>query len=269
MVRQHLLALGLFIVLTTMMTYPLAFRAWDTIENYGDPLLNTWIMAWDVHQLTSDPLHLFDANIFHPYKNTLAYSENLVASAILAAPAIWLTGNPVFAHNFMVFLSFALAGFGAYLLVYHHTGSWHGGIVAGLAFAFAHYRFGQFSHLQLLTSQWIPLALLYLARFVQTRSTKDALLFALFFAAQSLSCIYYAFYMTMAVALYLLYTLVTGRLFNRGLLKGASLAFLLFAVTIVPFFMPYLVAGKSIGGFPLGSQAGAVLADYIAVNEKS
>jgi len=262
--------LGLFIAITVVMTYPLAFRAGDTIENYGDPLLNTWIMAWDVHQLTSDPLHLFDANIFHPYRNTLAYSENLMASAVLAAPIIQLTGNPILAYNLMVLLSFVLAGFAAYLLICYHTGSWCGGVVAGLAFAFAHYRFGQFSHLQLLTSQWMPLALLYLSRFMRSRSTKDALLFALFFAAQSLSCIYYAFYTTMAVVLYLLYLIPARRLsLDARLLRGAALAFLLAAIAIVPLSLPYLAAGGTMRGFPLEAQAGAVLADYLAVSGRN
>ena len=49
--------------------------------------LNEWIMAWVVHQLPRDPLQLFDANIFYPAKDTLAFSEPLIVPALLAAPA--------------------------------------------------------------------------------------------------------------------------------------------------------------------------------------
>ena len=46
------------------------------VENdNGDTQLNEWIMAWVVHQLPRDPLRLFDANIFYPAKDTLAFSN--------------------------------------------------------------------------------------------------------------------------------------------------------------------------------------------------
>ena len=68
-------ALLLFVVLSLVLTYPLPFHLADAVEDRQDALLNVWITAWDGHQLLSDPLHLFDANIFHPYPRTLAYSE--------------------------------------------------------------------------------------------------------------------------------------------------------------------------------------------------
>ena len=42
------------------------------------------------HQLPRDPLHLFDANIFHPERNTLAFSEHMLPQALMGAPLLWL-----------------------------------------------------------------------------------------------------------------------------------------------------------------------------------
>ena len=165
--RAHLAALLAFAFLTGIMTYPLGIQAWNSIHNYGDPLLNSWTLAWDVHQLTRDPLGLFQANNFHPYPNTLAYSENLLAIAVLAIPFLLLTGNPVWTHNLFLLFSFVLCGWTAYLLVYDQTRKWIAGIVAGSVYAFAHYRWGHISHLQLLSAQWLPLMMLYLRRFLQ------------------------------------------------------------------------------------------------------
>mgnify|MGYP006202309969 CR=1 FL=1 len=60
-----------------------------------DNHLFIWTLAWNTHALTSDPLGVFDANIYYPQRLTLAYSENLLGSTPFAAPVIWLTGNPV------------------------------------------------------------------------------------------------------------------------------------------------------------------------------
>src|SRR5262249_12667357 len=38
----------------------------------GDPLLTTWILAWDAHAPQTAPLRFFDANMFHPRRGTLA-----------------------------------------------------------------------------------------------------------------------------------------------------------------------------------------------------
>ena len=39
---------------------------------------------------SSDPLHVFDANIFYPHRWTLAYSEANLGAGALAAPVYWL-----------------------------------------------------------------------------------------------------------------------------------------------------------------------------------
>jgi len=45
----------------------------------------------DTHAFTSQPLAIFDANIYYPERLTLAYSENLIGTALFAAPLLWLT----------------------------------------------------------------------------------------------------------------------------------------------------------------------------------
>ena len=64
-----------------------------------------WTLAWNAHAFVSQPLSIFDANIFHPLRNTLALSENLIGSAVFAAPVLWLTENPVLAVNVVSLLS--------------------------------------------------------------------------------------------------------------------------------------------------------------------
>src|SRR4051812_196609 len=78
--------IALFTALTALMTFPLALHINDAVSDPGDPLLNLWVIRWIAHQLPRDPMHLFDGNIFAPERNTLAYSETLLAPSVLAAP---------------------------------------------------------------------------------------------------------------------------------------------------------------------------------------
>jgi hypothetical protein len=267
--KSHLAALLVFTFLTGVMTYPLGIQAWNGIDNYGDPLLNAWTLAWDVHQLTRDPLRLFQANNFYPYPNTLAYSENLLAIAVLAVPFLLLTGNPVWTHNLFLLLSFVLCGWTAYLLVYDQTRKWIAGIVAGGIYAFAHYRWGHISHLQLLSAQWLPLIVLYLRRLLQRRrQSRDAVMAAGFFILQALSCTYYAFYSAMAGLLYLLCSLLTSHsMLNWRLLRGIMLGAAIVLLILVPIVIPYLQARSVVGEFGLEAQSGARLVAWITAAE--
>jgi hypothetical protein len=163
--RSPSLALFFYLCLAVITTHPLWLHLADAVPgDIGDPLLNTWILAWDSHALLTDPLHLFDANIFYPLPHTLAYSEHLLSTAALVLPLGLVSGEPVVAYNLSLLLSFPLAGLGMYLLVLHWTHRRQAAFLAGLALAFAPYRLASIAHLQLLSIQWLPFSLLALDR---------------------------------------------------------------------------------------------------------
>ena len=62
-----------------------------------------------------------------------------------------------------------LSGIAAALLVERLTGSSRAGFVAGIVFGFYPYHFEHYSHLELQMMQWMPLALLAIHRFLDTR----------------------------------------------------------------------------------------------------
>lgn len=171
--------LGLFLLLTIVMTWPLAAGSTRSLaSDYGDPLFGTWLIGWVAGQVTR-ALHgdlsalrtFWDANIFFPERNTLAFAEHLIGETVLVLPVYWITGNLLLCYNTAVFLSFVLGAFGMYLLVADLSGSAAAGIAAGVFFAFTQYRLEyELSHLQTLSNQWLPLALFALHRYVATRS---------------------------------------------------------------------------------------------------
>lgn len=161
------LALLFFVVLAVLMTWPVTPNINHSLEQWGDALLQTWTLDWDAYALVSNPLNFAQANAFYPYNNTLAFSETLIGQAILVAPVIWLTNNPVLGYNLLLLSSFALGGWGMYLLCKDLTNNRVAALGAGIIFGFFPHRFGQLSHLHMLTAQWMPFCLLYLRRFIQ------------------------------------------------------------------------------------------------------
>jgi hypothetical protein len=71
------------------------------------------------------------------------------------------------------------------------TGSARAGFVAGLLYAFAPYRIGQFSHLQVLSSQWMPFALYGFRRYFDTRRAWPLAGAAFALVLQNWSCGYF------------------------------------------------------------------------------
>ena len=139
--QWHVGALLFFGVLTFWLLGPVLANANRSLEQWGDALLQTWTLDWDIYAFRHDPLNLFNANAFYPYNNSLAFSESLVGQALLVAPLVWLTDNPVLGFNVLLLLSFVLSGWGVYLLMYELTRKPVAGLVAGVIFAFFPNRF--------------------------------------------------------------------------------------------------------------------------------
>ena len=147
--RASVHAAVLFILVACATTYPLVRLDQPQVPNADDSYFNIWRLAWVAHQLRIEPSTLFDANIFHPARKTLAYSDAMLALGVAGAPAIWFGVHPVVVHNLLMMASFVVAALGAFVLCRHLTKSTAAGIVGGLIFGFAPYRFAHIMHLEL------------------------------------------------------------------------------------------------------------------------
>jgi len=198
------LAFAVYAVLTAVAFWPLVRSpgrvGFPNPDTYG----NTWAMAWVLHQARADPRHLFDANIYYPHEKSFTFTESLLPEALQAAPIRGLGGSPLLAHNLVLLLSFPLCGLGAYLLAREVSGSRAGAFIAGLGFTFCAYRFDHLVHIQSLSVQWLPLALLYLLKAAQSGRLRHLAALGLFALLQALSSGYYAVLLLPALGLPLL-----------------------------------------------------------------
>jgi hypothetical protein len=67
------------------------------VVDQHDPPFKSWLLAWAVHALTTNPLHLLDANIFHPLLQPLTYSDIMLTGALMVAAIESLPANPALA----------------------------------------------------------------------------------------------------------------------------------------------------------------------------
>jgi hypothetical protein len=147
------------------MTWPLALHIGSDIgKDLGDPLLQAWQVAWIGHALLEQPLHLWQANTFWPYDETLAFSDALVGYAPVALIAEAGPQAALVTYNLLFLGAYALAFVGAYLLGRELGLGWVGAAAAGAAFAYAPWKLAQNGHLHVLSSGGIPLALFLLLR---------------------------------------------------------------------------------------------------------
>jgi hypothetical protein len=251
------LVLALFVGLTLVLTYPL-------VTHFSTHVLGTdiwafdeytfiWNMWWFKHSLLdlhSNPL--FSDYIFFPVGISLVlYTYNLF-NALLSLPLQPWLGLPAIA-NLINVLSLSLSGYGTYLLVRYllrvderlqpiRAFALEGAaFVGGLVYAFSSYHFvyAALGHNELVTTQWLPLYVLFLIKTLREERWLNAVLAGVF-ATLALLCD-----MLFAVFLVFLTLIVFGfagrrRLSSVAVAKRFGLLLLTCLVTYWPLGVPIL-----------------------------
>jgi hypothetical protein len=189
MATASLRALGLYVVLTIALTWPLVTHL-RTIDP-GDSAFFAWEIGWELHAFWREPLALPHANIFHPNRDALGMDEPILGTTLLLLPLSLVTDNAVLLFHVARLLTFVLSAFTAYLLARDLECGEGASLVAGLAFAFSPIRTSQLNHLSNLGSQWLPLVLMYLFRFGRDGRRRDALWAGVFYALAFYACGYH------------------------------------------------------------------------------
>ena len=235
-------------VLAIFMTWPLArdlgsvartgVRAGDArFGTNADGMFSLWNVSWVARTLFEDPRNLFNANIFHPAKNSLAFSEPNLVAGLIGAPVWKLTGNPYATLNFVILVAFAAAWYFAWLLVRHLTGSSEAGVIAGVLFAFCPYVFAHTAHIQLMLTAGIPAALLALHRVADDPSVRRGIVLGLAILVQGLACAYYGIFSVVLVGYSVLFLSASRRLWRSAswwMALGSAVA--IAGVGALPFF---------------------------------
>lgn len=235
---------ALAVALTIAMTWPLAgglTHLGRTRDRDADGQYSIWNVAWVARTLVADPSHLFDANIYSPHRRTLAYSEANLVEGTLAVPVYWLTKNPWLTLNVVMLFAFASAYIGAYLLLRERTVDPYASAVAAIGYAFCPFVFAHLSHIQLLMTGGLPIALLLFHRLADAPSWQRGVALGVAVAIQALACAYYGIFAGLAVGYAAVLIGVSRGTWRRTAYWAALAAAAATSIVIVaPFFVEYL-----------------------------
>ncbi len=183
---KYSLAFLIFSLAAIYITYPLIFHLGEYATGLGDELLIAWIQNWNIHAFMTNPLRIFDANIFYPYNNSLAFSETFITSSILSIIPSLVFGEPIVATNFTLFSSLIFLGFCTFILVNYLTKDFFPSLFSGFLIIFSPVTLDKAVHLQILSIQWIPLSILFFVIFLQKKGKTQFLLMSMaFFVLQT------------------------------------------------------------------------------------
>ncbi|MGE3490726.1 MAG: hypothetical protein AB7N29_12030 [Vicinamibacterales bacterium] len=237
------------ILLACVFTYPYAFEfsTGGRIDT-NDGRWSIWVVTWVAHALTSNPLGVYQANIFYPHQNALAFSEGNLVGGAMGIPAWLLTHNPYATHNFVFILSFVLSTVATYYLVRHLTGDRRAAAVAGVLFAYCPYAFARQAHSQLLLIGFLPWSMLAFHRFIARRSAARAIELGVVLWLTGLACAYYGLFAGgMVAAGSLLLAATRGYWRDTRYWMLVALAAGVCIGLTAPLFLPYLEIQQETG----------------------
>jgi hypothetical protein len=214
------------------------------IYSLSDQLFYAWMIERNVESIIHEPLsEFFNASVFYPYHNTLAFGDHLLGETFLAAPFYLVTQNPVFAENVLILISFVLSAYGMFLLVKYHTNNTLVALIGGALFSFSNVRFNQYDHLNIISIEWLPFIFLYLDKFIRSFKTKYLALLGIFYLLTILLTIYYLIMVSLAIFLYVFIAVLFYKIEIVKNRKGflfllATLGICVLIVT--PTLLPYL-----------------------------
>lgn len=230
-----------YLIAALAMTWPLV-RHLSTMTAPGfDPLLQIWLSRWVQHALATNPTGLFDANIFHPFPTTLAYTDANVPGALIAWPIDVIARDPIVTNNILTIGTFVLAAWGVQAVAVRLTGNRAAAWLAGFAYAFAPWRMVHLWHLNWLESAWLPWALLAFLRIIERPTIQRGIVFGLAAAVVTLTSFYLSV-QVVALATILLAAAIIGdkRVRTLATVRSLAVATAVTAILAGPVYLPYL-----------------------------
>lgn len=265
------LLLAAFTVLAVGMTFPDLSRFSSHVAgDYGDPMFVLWVLRWVPSSILDGWSGLWNADIFHPATNTLAYSENLVPMALLHWPLSQILGD-VAAFNLIYVASWVASLWFTYRLCCTLTFNWQASVVAAVGYTFATARLGQYGHHQLMIGCLFPLLVLALIRLFERPSVWRGVGVGATLALITLWASYYGIAAAFVTALiaggYLLLARPRpGRQHLIALAGGAIVA----GILIAPFAYQYLLLQQDANFRRAAeSQFSAHPGDFLAVSPEN
>ncbi len=240
--------IGLFIfffVLGCIITFPLISNLSTLTTGSGDELLIAWIHSWGFHALTTNPLHLFSANIFYPFLYSFAYSDMHLTSMLFGSIPYMLLGEPIVFNNISLILSLTLLGWSVAVFIYVITRDYLPAIFSGILISLSPAVLDKAIHLQVLFIFFLPLGILSLYLFLTKKKQLFLFLALGCFVLQSFNSFMAGYFIILSYVCMSGVALFTKQVTISFLFSKKHLLF--FCVSLLflaPIMYPYIMVSK-------------------------
>ncbi len=229
----------LFLVVIAIALRPTLHDLTHTLTNLGDPAIYGWNLSWSSHTLASHPTQVFQANIFWPHPDSLAYTDSLLLLVPPYALVRALGGSWALSLN-VVTIEVLLFTLGAtYALLRRLTGRTDAAILGAIAFGFSSYSFGHIGHIHLLLVGQYSLGFLLTFRILDRPRIRDAVFLGLLNVSMFLGSLYYALTWVICLATILVIWFVVKRARLSAPMWRAIVVTGLVSLLAIPVIIPY------------------------------
>jgi len=234
-----------FLLASIYITFPLILHLGDYATGLGDELVIAWIQSWVIHTLFTDPFSLFNANIYFPNHNTLAYSDLFLTGSLLSFLPAHFIGQPIAANNTLLIFAILSLGFSLYLLTYYLTRDFFASLLSGLLVVFSPATLSFSVHLQILFIAFVPFSLLFFIIFLKTEKTRFLIFSLLFFLLQVYNSFLPGYFILFSYVILLIFIWFDNKknILQIIAIKNIILFLITFAM-VVPVALPYLQVSK-------------------------
>ncbi|MFC1511898.1 hypothetical protein ACFL5H_01725 [Candidatus Latescibacterota bacterium] len=198
--KQTFVATALYFIITAILTYPLLFRMnssvygpYDhaTTDLFGIVYQYFWWVSAALFKYHTSPLT--NPLLAVPYGTDMSFTN---FTGFADAPFTALFGF-LFMRNFNILFNLVVAALGMFLLVRHITGNAGAGFIAGIIFAFCpNMLVRSYTTFDSTQVQWIPFYTLFILKFIDERTWKNAILIGVFLVCHILFAFaYYLVYL--------------------------------------------------------------------------
>ncbi|MFB0536536.1 MAG: hypothetical protein ACETWR_16315, partial [Anaerolineae bacterium] len=268
--KIHLLIIGLYLVLSLALTYPLVLyftthvpgSATWAFDEYTF-LWNMWWFKYSLFDLQTNPL--YSSFIFYPLGISLVLYTYQLHNALLSVPLQPFLSLATI-NNVLLIGSLTLSGYGTFLLLEYllSTGKetspttrqcrGMAAFLGGIVYAFTASRFVYLAlgHYNFASNHWIPFYALYVIKTIREPRAKNAL-WAGVFLTLTLSCeMTYGIFLAVFTIVYLLFT-SREKILNTQFAKRLGLLAITFLLTYSPMlyfaFREMLYGGYTLEGW--------------------
>ncbi|MEZ4862122.1 MAG: hypothetical protein R3C14_12470 [Caldilineaceae bacterium] len=245
----HLLPFAGYTILTILVTWPVFPHFLTHIPGYGDAPMFLWEFWWFKHALLDLRQSPFTTDlIYYPLTDVPVTAQTPINEFFTLPLQVAIGVAPL--YNLLFLASYIFSGYFTYWLGLTLVRRRDLAFLGGVIFAFCAYRgMRGLGHMSLLTTQWMPLALLLAVQCWRRPTIKRALATGVVTSLVALSSPYY-------LGLFLFPVLLVGGLYllvwhwrtlwRWPLWQAGAVAALVFLIITVPFYLPMFIATPEI-----------------------